>query len=385
MNANKTELICPYCGKTLKIDEIYLAQMGKEFEEKNNKTIQDAIEFHKKQADEEVERKVAEAIANTKTEQDQQTKLLKAQIEQLTNINKGQGEQMLKIQQQMMELQQKAQSAQQEAQKRLIEQTDELYEKARKEADEANATTIAGLKKQIEDGKKVSDELQRKLEQGSQQIQGEVQELELEEALRSEFPGDIVEEVAKGKNGADVIQTVVARSGRVCGKIVWESKNTKVWKSEFISKLRSDTDIVKGDLGVLVSNVFGKNMVEFTNEQGVWLIKPCNVLALARLLRDGMLKASEAKALAEHKGTIEDAVYEFVTSTAFRNRVENIGRQYRALQADIVRTKDYMNKHWASQIELLDGLVKNTQGMLGGVEAFLMPIDQNLIEKSDSE
>ena len=148
---------------------------------------------------------------------------------------------------------------------------------------------------------------------------------------------------------------------------------------------------VNGDLGVLVSNVFGKNMEEFTYQDGVWLIRPSNVLAIARALRNEIIAVSKARVVAEHKETVQDAVYEFVTSATFRNRIENIGKQYIALKDAIYRAKVHMDREWGKQMTMLDNLVENTQGILGDVDAFLLQSGEDNLqleapeEEPDSE
>ena len=132
-----------------------------------------------------------------------------------------------------------------------------------------------------------------------------------------------------------------------------------------------------GDIGILVSNVFGKNMHEFTEQDGVWLVKPINVLSMARLMRDGIIRANSIKLIVQHKESVQDAVYEFVTSAQFRNRIENIGRQYRALDDEINSTKDAMMRHWATQRTLIDQLIENTQSILGDDSAYMITEGNN--------
>lgn len=370
---------------TLDIDEIYMTQMGQRFEEQNNLKLRELMKSKEEQMQSDAQKKTDDAVRAAEEKQRLQIEQLTEQIKLLTEANRKQNEQMMQYQKQQFELQQKAQAAELEAQKKFNEQSAELFEKAKKDADEAKELEILELKKKIEDANRASEDLRKKLEQGSQQLQGEVQELRLEESLRAEFPLDTIEEVEKGKLGADVIQTVVSRTGRVCGKIVWESKNVKGWKNEFLPKLRSDMERVNGDVGILVSNVFGKNMDEFMLVEGVWLIRPQNVLAIARLIRDRIEAVSNTRSVADNKETIQEAVYAFVTSAAFRNRIENIGRQYRALDEEIVRTEDSMKKHWATQRKLIDQLMGNTQGILGEVNAFLLQADNGEMELEPSE
>lgn len=230
----------------------------------------------------------------------------------------------------------------------------------------------------LEDANKATEEVKRKLEQGSQQLQGEVQELRLEECLKLEFPLDSIEPVEKGKSGADVIQTVVNRLGRVCGKIVWESKNVKTWNKGFIPKLREDMNLAKGDVGILVSNVFGSNMIEFTEQDGVWLVKPMNAIAMARMIRNRILAVSEVKMAIANKETIQDELYAYFTSAEFRNKIENIGMKYRALDEEINKAKSSMERHWAKQRELIDNIVTNTDVVFGEVSSFMLKSGESL-------
>lgn len=379
------ELKCSECGAVLKIDELFKAQMGCKFEEENKKKLQEAIDFQKRQLAEESKKDSEEAIRKATEAQARQIQELLEQVRLLTEANNKAREEMIAFQKKEFDLQQAVKNAELEANKKLNDQVDELYQKAKKEAEEAASEKIAALEKKVADANQATEDVKRKLQQGSQQLQGEIQELKLEDCLRMEFPLDTIEEVEKGKLGADVIQTVVSRNGKVCGRIVWESKNVKNWSNGFIPKLREDMGRVSGDVGILVSNVFGKNMDEFTLVDGVWLVKPINALSMARLIRERIISVSDAKMIAEHKETVQDAVYAFVTSPAFRNRMENIGRQYRALDDEINKTKDNMVKHWETQRKLIDELVGNTQGILGEVNAFLLQADSKVLPESDNE
>lgn len=380
------QLKCSECGAVLNIDQLFMAQMGRELEEANRRKLLEAMEFQKRHLKEESERDAEEAIRKATEAQTKRIDELLEQVRLLNEANQKANAELLEFQKTQFKLQQAAQSAELEAQKKLNEQAAELYEKAKKEAQEAASAEIAALEKKVKDANEATEEIKRKLQQGSQQLQGEVQELKLEECLRSEFPLDTIEEVEKGKPGADVIQTVVNRNGRVCGRIVWESKNVKNWSNGFIPKLREDMARVKGDVGIIVSHVFGKNMAEFTLEDGVWLVKPTNALSMARLIRERIVSVNDAKLIAEHKESIQDAVYNFVTSPAFRNRMENIGRQYRALDEEINKTKDSMVKHWETQRKLIDELVGNTQGILGEVNSFIVQADvKSLPDPSDDD
>ncbi len=382
MNGRTRTMRCPHCGIELPIDDLYMEALEEEFKERNDERIREAISFQKTEAN----RRVRVALRELESKQEEEKKQLLDKIALFEKDRKESSEKLRKSEEEKFGLQQALQNAEAEAQKKVNAQVAELYEKARKESRDEVAEEMSRLRKEKEDAMKATEDLRRKLDQGSQQLQGEVRELELEELLRSEYPMDEIEGVAKGRSGADVIQSVCSAGGRPLGRIVWECKSVKNWNNDFIPKLRSDVGRAGGDVGILVSNVFGRGMGEFECVDGVWLVRPENAVSMSRLVRDGVVRAGQARLMAERKDSVQDAVYEFVTSPAFRNRIQMIGAQYRALDESIAKARDTMEKQWATQRKLIDELVSNTQGMLGDVDAFLIqagPGDVQLLPPSD--
>lgn len=379
---NDNKLTCPHCGKELDLDGIYAAQMKDKFETEVETRANDKIRILEEGLRAKYSKSEKDAVMRAKEENNDRIEQLNKTIEFLKESQEASSKERAALLETVLKLKEELSEANNKAQKEIAEKYDELYNKAVEQASEDKDNEIRLLKKKLQDTEQLANELKNKAEQRSQQLQGEVEELRLEEDLRSEFPMDVIEEVDKGKLGADIIQTVVDKKGKACGKIVWECKNVKTWKNEFIPKLRNDVQQADGDIGILVSNVFGRNMSEFTLEQGVWLIRPVNSMAMARVIRDGIIKVKEARAFSERKENIQDEVYAFVTSQGFRNRIENIGRQYMMLDAEINKTKIDMDKHWAAQRKLIDGLVENTQGILGEVSTFLIEPegDKKLVE-----
>lgn len=371
-------IVCPHCGKTLDLDKIIMEQINQRLSEQNSIVVENEVKHRLEEAQKRSQKEMENAVEFAKSEQKQQIDLLTEQIKLLNETNKKQINDMMEIQKKNLELQQKANQSEMEAQKKLNEQYQEIRDNALKEVTESKQAEIDKLNKMLEDANKATEEVKRKLEQGSQQLQGEVQELRLEECLKLEFPLDSIEPVEKGKSGADVIQTVVNRLGRVCGKIVWESKNVKTWNKGFIPKLREDMNLAKGDVGILVSNVFGSNMIEFTEQDGVWLVKPMNAIAMARMIRNRILAVSEVKTAIANKETIQDELYAYFTSAEFRNKIENIGMKYRALDEEINKAKSSMERHWAKQRELIDNIVTNTDVVFGEVSSFMLKSGESL-------
>jgi len=177
----------------------------------------------------------------------------------------------------------------------------------------------AEYQKKIEDAQKANEDLRRKLEQGSQQLQGEVQELELENLLHLKFPFDSIEPVPKGEFGGDVIQKVISQSGQLCGSILWESKRTKNWSDGWLSKIREDQRTAKADISVLVSQTLPKGIEAFDVMDGVWIASPRASLPVATVLRHTLLQVNIARLASEGQQTKTEMVYQYLTVAACKH------------------------------------------------------------------
>lgn len=225
--------------------------------------------------------------------------------------------------------------------------------------------------KQLEDVRRANEDLRRKLEQGSQQMQGEVLELELEEMLRSEFIYDDVREVPKGVRGADVLQVVRDRNGRLCGTIVWESKRTKAWTDTWVAKLKEDQRAIKAELAVIVSNILPKDIKYFGVKDGVWISSYETVIAISTTLRSGLIKVAAAKQAQVGKNEKTELLYQYLTGTEFKQRVEGIVESFTQMQDDLNREKRAFTKIWAKREKQIEQVVHNTLGMHGDLQGFM--------------
>ena len=210
---------------------------------------------------------------------------------------------------------------------------------------------MPSLKKQLTDATKAKDDLARKLEQGLQQTQGEVLELELEEILKSEFLQDKILPVPKGVKGADIIHKIIDRSGRLCGQIIWEFKKTKAWSEGWIQKLKDNQRDIKADLAVIVLMVLPTDVKGFSLRNGVFV---CNVklaINLASLLRYDLLKVSEANRALTGKNEKRDVVYAYVNSADFKQRIQVIAEAFIEMKNDIDKEKRSYQAIWAKKRE----------------------------------
>ena len=204
--------------------------------------------------------------------------------------------------------------------------------------------TIASMQQKIE-------ELKQKAEQGSQQLQGEVLELEMENLLRAKFPYDIIEPVPKGEFGGDALQRVNSQSGQLCGTILWESKRTKNWSDGWLVKLREDQRSAKAEVSVLVSQVLPKGVETFDVVDGVWVTSPRAALPVATILRQTLMQLSTARQVTEGQQTKTEMVYQYLTGPRFRHRVEAIVEAFSSMQEDLDKERKAIMKQWAKRQE----------------------------------
>ncbi len=252
--------------------------------------------------------------------------------------------------------------------KRVQEGLAATREQAKKEAEEAlklkvmeKEQTIASMQKQIE-------ELKRKAEQGSQQLQGEVQELQLESLLTAKFPRDTIQPVPKGEHGGDVLQTVLGPLGQPCGTILWESKRTKNWSDGWLAKLRDDQRAAKAEVAVIVSQALPKGVETFDQIEGVWVVHPKAIIPVAASLRHMLIEVATARQASEGQQTKMEMVYQYLTGPRFRQRVQAIVEAFSSMQEDLDKEKKAIVKQWAKREEQIERVMQATVGMYGDLQ-----------------
>jgi len=223
---------------------------------------------------------------------------------------------------------------------------------------------MSAMKKQIED-------LKRKAEQASQQMQGEVLELELEDILKANLPMDDIEPVPKGMRGADVLQNVYSHSGRRCGTIIWESKRTKSWSDSWIEKLKHDQRKVKAEIAVIMSTALPKEISNFGYVKGVWVTDYSCAVGLATALREGLIQVGTAKSALVGKSTKMEIMYNYLCGSQFRQRVEAILEAFLSMKKQLEQEKRAMTNIWAKREKQMEQIVGNVSGMYGDLQGIV--------------
>jgi hypothetical protein len=255
--------------------------------------------------------------------------------------------------------------------RRLASERQQIRETALNEASVQHQLKDAEREQILQQVLKANEEMRRKLEQGSQQVQGEVLELELEQMLRDNCPSDEILEVPKGIRGADVLQRVNSRSGLSCGLIIWEAKNTKNWSDTWVGRLKENQREAKADVAVLVSEVVPEDVDSFGFKDGVWITKRRYVPALLLALRHTLSEIAQAKRVVASKNENIEVLFNYVTGPEFRHRVEAIASSFIEMKADLEKEKRTISRHWAKRAKQLDLIVVNTSEMYGDLQGLI--------------
>lgn len=227
---------------------------------------------------------------------------------------------------------------------------------------------LAEKDKQIEDSLKLAEEMRRKAEQGSMQLQGEIQELLLEEILRQSFPFDRIEEVGKGIRGADCVQTVQNKFGVKAGSIIYESKRTKDFSKEWIEKLKADKLTVGADVAILVTQTLPKDVKQFGEKDGVYICTFNEVVSLVSVLRTAILKIYEVQKSQENRGDKMVMLYNYLTGSEFMQQWAAVREGFLSLKQGIQKERDAMEKIWKTREKQLEKVLLNSTHIAGSIE-----------------
>jgi hypothetical protein len=379
---SQMQIVCPHCKTPFELSEAVSEEFKKDHElqlaSEKERLRNEMIAFKRQKEDElrlkneafEQEKAGIEAAASQKVAAQYAAQLQSLQEErnqkaqQLQDFEKRQ----LDLLREKAALEQQQKNLELELEKRFLEKRKELEDSAIKREQEVFELKMKEKETQMESLKKTIEELRRKSEQGSMQLQGEAQELLLEELLAEHFPFDAIEEVGKGVEGADCIQTVRNGSGQECGKIIYESKRTKSWSNGWIEKLKADKRNRNADVAILVTQTFPKDMERFGEKEGVWVCGFNEVLGVAALVRSGIFRVFDAHKSQENRGDKMQLLYNYLTGNEFKSQVEAIAEGFMAMRQGIVKERVQMEKLWKEREKQLEKVLLSTSGMYGSVK-----------------
>lgn len=377
-----TEIKCPNCGHQFEPNESIREEIEKElrgkmqdWQKQKEKQLEDAI---RKNLSSDFETKLRLLEENNKANEE---KLKQARQKEADFLRK---EQDLKNKEAEIEL--TVQKQLQKDREKLTEDIRKIEEQKVAAKDTEYQMRLKELEKQLDDQKKLAEEMRRKAEQGSMQLQGEVQELALEEMLKASFPFDVISEVGKGVRGADCIQTVRNNFGQECGKIIFESKRTKDFAADWIEKLKADMRSQGADVAVIVTQALPKDMDSFGEKNGVWICSFAEVRPIVQMLRDGIIKISTALKSQENRGDKMHLLYDYLTSREFAEQWQAIREGFMSMKLSIQKERDAMEKLWKAREKQLEKVLLSAAHVRGSIEGISgTDVDLNLLENSNSE
>ncbi len=304
----------------------------------------------------------------TNEQYQQQLKQLQEDNEKKKEENRHLKQLEITLKQQQNQLKEQSEDLELKLQKKFLDQQKELEDKARKKERESFEMEKLQLLKQIDDNKKLAEEMKRKAEQGSMQLQGEVQELAIEDWLRTTFPYDTIEEIKKGAKGGDCLQIVHTRTTQNCGIIYYESKRTKDFQNIWIEKFKTDIREKGANIGVLVTEVMPNGMERMGLRDGVWVCNFDEFKGLSAVLRDSIIHINNAIATQENKGDKMLMLYDYLTSPTFKMQIEAIVEGFTAMKIGLEKEKMSMQKIWKEREKQIEKVVFNTIDLYGSVK-----------------
>ena len=394
---SESKINCPNCGTSIDVQDIISHQLEEEIKQKyqaqlveekkkyesefevlnkakedfekrkkqENHLFQERLEKQLRADKKELEEQLSKKMKREQADQfDSMQKELNEKSEKLKELNRSKAE-IEKLKRENAEVKEAVEA---EAQKRLNQQLQTEKEKIKKAEEDKNELRFKELQMKLDDQKKLTEEMKRKQEQGSMQMQGEVLELAIEEYLESTFPLDSIDEIKKGARGADCVQVVNSRTRINCGKIYYESKRTKEFQPSWIEKFKADMREKNADIGVLVTEALPKGVDRMTNRDGIWICTFDEFKGLSTVLRESVIRVSNALVTTENKGDKMSILYDFLTSNEFRLQIEGIVEGFTTMKNDLESEKRAMHRIWKTRDKQLEKVLSNTTNMYGSIK-----------------
>ncbi|MBN1506552.1 MAG: DUF2130 domain-containing protein [Sedimentisphaerales bacterium] len=398
-----SKIICPNCKIEIEITEVMSAQLRTSIRNELEGELNATREQLKAQQvetqnlasqlagqQEELRRRAETIEEQVRTRLSQERQSLEGKIRQQTQETlavelKDRDERLGELKQQLKtaqekelavrkkerELEEKIENADLDVERRLGDERKKVREQALKELDEQHRLKLLEKEQQVEQLRRQIEDLKRSAEQGSQQAQGEVLEVALEQLLKDLFPTDSVEPVPKGVRGADVVQRVLDESGTDCGLILWESKRTRHWSKEWLPKLRDDLRTVGASRSVIVSEQLPEHIRYFGQVDGVWVASWACVHPVAVALREGLIAVAKSRRALEGQHGKMELVYNYLVGLEFYNRVSGIVEAFMTMRHDLDTERQAFQRCWAKREKQLQRVLVGTSGLYGDLQGII--------------
>ncbi|MDO8429502.1 MAG: DUF2130 domain-containing protein [Candidatus Daviesbacteria bacterium] len=375
-------ITCPHCKSSISVDEALSHQFEEILQEKlvkendlklakDREVLRKQMEEWKREQGLKFDKVTEEQVKKFSEEIQKENKLLKEEAERKEKLLAEARELELKLRQEKNRLDDDKKAFEVEKQRQLDAEREGIRKGAEAAEAEKHKLVEAELRKKLDDAIKTAEELKTRANQGSQQLQGEILELEIETILKNEFPIDEIIPIAKGVTGADVLQKVKDSYGRVCGTIVWESKRTKNWSESWVVKLKEDAMKIKGDVPVLITVVLPEEVKSFGFLNGIFVTNFECFTSLAFIIRKFLIEQQIVKNSMVGKNEKMEMVYSYVLSNEFRQRIETIAEAFAEMKDDLDNEKRVFTKLWAKREKEIERVIHNTIAMHGDLKGLV--------------
>ena len=385
----KEQLItCPHCNKKFPLSEAMKHEIEEQVKSDHQKELDELEAAHQKQIETAKKEAANQAVLKAKKEVQTVVDNLKDQVKELETKSEDFSKKELSFLKRERQIAEKEKQIELEKQRFINQKTEELQISVRETVETELKGKLAEKDLKITKLEKLAEELQKKAKQGSMEEQGEAFEQELENILRSCFPTDEFDPVPKGKRGADLIHKIKTENQKHCGTILWEAKNAENWSEGWIAKLKDDQRQTGGEtVGIIVTKALPKTIKRFGFQDGVWISDFYSIIGLATAIRTKFQELHQTKSAIAGRSSISDLIYNYVTGTEFKTRIEATGEALREMKADVDKEKAAMEKMWAKREKQLYRIVHNMAGVYGdltGLGATLQKVQTLELDAGDS-
>ncbi len=364
-------IICPHCSQTIPLTQALSEQIKHEMEDKlkaQQKTFDDQLKL---KLDEEKRKLWDVAQEKAKEKVDVEIKDLREQFQEKAKQLEEAKTNELELRKKARELEEQKKNLDLELQRKLDAERGKIVEEAKKTEAEASRLKIMEKDKQMEILKKTIEDLKRQSEQGSMQIQGEVQENDLKQLLSTTFFTDLIQDVPTGVKGADLVQTVNNQLGQKAGVILWESKNTKAWSNDWVTKLKQDQGPAGADVCILVTQVLPQDIKGFGVKNGVWVLEYQYIVPLVTTLRFHLLELAKTKNSMVGRDQKMEYLYEYLCGNQFKHRIESIVLAFSSMRTDLDKERTAMERIWRKRTQEIERVIQNTAGLYGDLQGIV--------------
>lgn len=360
-------ILCPHCGNPVEITQALTVQIQEQVAKDVQKQHEQELQSLKKKTEEALRKEFTQKQEVELLDLQKQLKEKDIKVQEMQTFE-------LKLREEKRKLEDQEKSLKLEVARTLDEERKKLEETVRKQSDEAHRLKELEKEKVITDLRKALEDAQRKASQGSQQLQGEVQELDLEETLKSAFIYDAITAIGKGVRGADIKQVVKTPLGNVCGVILWESKRTKAWSDEWVSKLKEDVRSEKANLALIVSTVLPAESVHgFGHKDGVVVCSYQLAIPVAEMMRQKLIEVAREKFISQNRGEKKEELYGYITSHEFRQQIEALVEVYTDMHQQILKERSAMERIWKTRESQVTKLFTSTAAIVGSMRGKIGP------------